>query len=124
MANPKLKLKNANFHDLFEPLWLGRFDEQFLAQLQQQNRQLYVDLIAYRHRTRDFSPEEISALLLACAPLAEEHIAELFGIEQALSASAQATLSQQPIFAFKQWYVVRQARKRLLKQDFLSHLRS
>ncbi len=117
MVNPELKLKNACFQDLFDPLWLERFDEQFISQLERENPVLYQDLIAYRHHRRIFSAEERSALLLACAPLVEEQIAALFDIIKAVQASAQATLSEQPIFAFKQWYVLRQARRRLLKQD-------
>ncbi len=117
MPNPELKLKDAEFKNLFDPIWLRQLDEQFLQRLEVQNPKLSADLLGYRQHERNFSPEEISSLLIACAPFVEELIAELFSIQEALAASARETLSNKPIFAFKQWYVQRQARRRLLKQE-------
>ncbi|HVV68266.1 MAG TPA: FAD-dependent oxidoreductase [Gammaproteobacteria bacterium] len=117
MSNPPLKLKYGQFQDLFNPEWLKQLDAKFIERLRAQNPLLYEDLLAYRHQSRPFAATAVSALLIACAPLLEEFIAELFNIEQELAASARATLSQQPIFAFKHWYVQRQARRRLLKQE-------
>jgi len=117
MSNPQLKLKNAQFNDLFDPQWLQDFDKQYLRRLQTQNPKLHEDLLCYRHQSRPFTAEAISELLIACTPLLEEQVAELFDIEKPLAASARETLAQKPIFAFKQWYVQRQARRRLLKQE-------
>ncbi len=117
MPNPTLQLKDAEFKDLFNPHWLKQLDERFLHRLKAENLQLHNDLMAFRQQTRPFAPLAVSALLLACAPLLEEFIAELFSIQKELAQSAQATLSQKPIFAFKQWFVQRNARRRLLKQE-------
>lgn len=117
MPNPPLKLKNADFKDLFDPFWLKNQDAKFLAQLQQYHPQLHEKLLAYRHQDPALSPETISELLISCAPILEAYIAELFDIETALTKAAQNTLSHQPIFAFKQWYVQRQARRRLNKHE-------
>src|SRR5262245_39147238 len=114
MPNPELNLKDAQFKDLFDPVWLQQADVRFLQRLADQNPKLYKDLLAYREETHPFSPEEISSILLACAPFVEEFIAQLFNIEHELAISARETLSNQPVFAFKQWYVQRQARRRLL----------
>lgn len=119
MTHHTLHLKNADFKDLSNPTWLQRFDEQFTQKLKTQNPRLVEDLLAYRQGTRLFSSEAISELLIACAPFIEAEIAELFGIQTALQASAQATLSHQPIFVFKQWYVQREARRLLLKKTVL-----
>lgn len=119
MPFPVLQLKNASFKDLFDPLWLQALDKKFLNFLQEQNAPAYNDLLAYRGRSHDFAPQALSALLIACAPALEAFIAELFSIETALAASSQATLAEQPIFAFKQWYVLRQAKRRLLKPEEL-----
>ena len=119
MSNPPLKLKYGQFQDLFNPDWLKQLDTQFMERLRAQNPLLHEDLLAYRHQSRPFAATAVSALLIACAPLVEEFIAELFNVEQELVASARATLSQQPIFAFKHWYVQRQARRRLLKQEVM-----
>lgn len=116
MPSPTLKLKNADFKDLFDPLWLAHQDAQFLTLLQQDYPHLHEQLLAYRQQ-HPLSSEEISEVLIACAPVLEMYIAELFGIEAAIAKAAQATLSHQPIFAFKQWYVQRQARRRLIKQE-------
>lgn len=115
MPTPSLKLKNATFEDLFDPLWLKSQDAQFLALLQQDHPQLHEQLLAYRHQDPTLSPEAISELLISCAPILETYIAELFGLESVLMTATQATLSHQPIFAFKQWYVQRQARRRVAK---------
>lgn len=115
----QLNLKNAHFKDLFDPEWLKDFDDQFVQNLSIQNPQLAADLLKYRTAPHTFSPLHISTLLIACAPFVEAQLAELFGIEKALQVSAQKTLSQQPIFAFKQWYVQREARRLLLKKETL-----
>jgi NADPH-dependent glutamate synthase beta subunit-like oxidoreductase/NAD(P)H-flavin reductase len=119
MTNHTLHLNNADYKDLSNPAWLEGFDAQFIQKLQVQNPRLVEDLLAYRQGAHLFSSEAISALLIACAPFVETEIAELFSIQAALQASAQATLSQQPIFAFKQWYVQREARRLLLKKTVL-----
>jgi NADPH-dependent glutamate synthase beta subunit-like oxidoreductase/NAD(P)H-flavin reductase len=117
MPNPSLKLKNADFKDLFDPAWLAAQDAQFLTYLQQQDAGLHTQLLAYRSPSSTLSPAEVSSLLIACAPLLEIYIAELFDIETAVAQAAQATFSDQPIFAFKQGYVQRQARRRLTKLE-------
>lgn len=117
MPNPELKLNNAEFKELFHPDGLAKQDALFLQRLQQHDPILHQNLLAYRQPNHALTPEQVSELLIACAPVLEQHLAELFNIEAALAASTYATLSHQPVFAFKQWYVQRQAKRRLNKID-------
>lgn len=115
---PQLKLKDFIFQELFQPETLEKLDKKFLEKLHEQNPPLQESLIAYRHHGREFSPIETSELLIACAPYVENFIAELFQIEKELEVSRLQTLSNDPIFIFKKWYVLREARRRLMKIDF------
>jgi NADPH-dependent glutamate synthase beta subunit-like oxidoreductase/NAD(P)H-flavin reductase len=120
MPKQALNLNNAQFQDLFNLQWLQQFDDQFIAKLSHQNPRLAEDLLSYRQNSHPARAEEISALLIACAPFVEEAIAQLFNIQAAVEKSAEQTLSDQPIFAFKQWYVQREARRLLLKKSELA----
>ncbi|MHB1530258.1 MAG: hypothetical protein ACYDDA_04860 [Acidiferrobacteraceae bacterium] len=70
-------------------------------------------LLAYR-KGAEYAPEDLSALLLAVAPVPEGFIAQLFGIEQALEVSCAAMLADDPVFVFKKLVVQRRARRWLL----------
>ncbi|ALG68948.1 FAD-dependent oxidoreductase [Beggiatoa leptomitoformis] len=107
------------FADLSRLETLYRFDQQFLDFLAEQSPALKTDLLAYRHANCEFTPIEISTLLVACAPLLEIFIAQLFGLETALNKANQQTLNHNPIFEFKKWFVQRRARRRLNKVETL-----
>lgn len=111
----ELKLKGYTFAELFQPLKLQQLDNEFLQYLAGRQPEAHESLLAWRHHRRDFTPIEVSSLLLACAPALEQFVAELFGIEQALVISQLTTLSHDPVFIFKKWYVLREARRRLSK---------
>src|SRR5262245_58811578 len=111
---PQLKLKEFTFQELFQPEILATLDQKFLHKLQKHESHLYEGLFAYRTHSREFSPIELSELLIACAPYVENFIAELFNIEKELELSKLQTLSNDPIFIFKKWYVLREARRRLM----------
>ena len=86
MSTPELKIKDGQFKDIFDPIWLRQLDHRFLQQLHAYNSTLHNDLLAYRQQNREFSALAVSALLLACAPVLEQHLAELFHIESAVLA--------------------------------------
>jgi len=50
---------------------------------------------------RTLSPVENSELLLACSPLLDDVIAELFGIRKEIDAARGAVLAHNPVFSFK-----------------------
>jgi NADPH-dependent glutamate synthase beta subunit-like oxidoreductase/NAD(P)H-flavin reductase len=116
MSELKLGLPALTFPDLFRVEGLRVLDEAFLARLQAQDGGLAERLSASR-AGKHFSPMETSELLLGCAPVLEDLIAELFAIGPELERSRQQTLSHDPVFAFKKLFVQRRARRRLLAKE-------
>jgi len=115
MSSPRLQLTLFHYDELQKPQTLYRLDQQFLQEIQQVNENLYNDLLAYRYANRPFTALVISQLLLACAPILEQFIARLFRIEEAVALLQLQTLSNDPIFIFKKWFVLREAKRRLSK---------
>ena len=103
------------FADLFSVDGLTRLDDEYLRRLAAADAQLHARLLDYRAGAA-LNPIALSELLLACAPSLEVLIAELFGIEAAVSAAQAATLAHDPVFAFKKLIVQRRARRRLSTQ--------
>src|SRR3990170_3309883 len=66
---------------------------------------------------KSLTPVENSELLLACSPLLDDVIADLFGIRQEIDAARGAVLSHNPVFTFKKLFVQRRARRRLSKKE-------
>lgn len=120
MVQPTLHLKGFTYEELFQPEGLRQLDDQFLNYLHKQNEFLCHTLLKYRENISSFGPVEVSDLLLACAPILEQFIAELFDIEPSLIAANLATKEQDPIFVFKAWFVLRQARRELKQVDGFS----
>src|SRR3989338_33457 len=112
--------RGFSFNELASAEGLARVDKTFLNKLASQNPEYYQDLLSYREQSKQFSALEISQLLINIAPLLEKFIADLFGIEEAVEALRLATLSHEPIFVFKEWYVLRQAKRRLNKNEVLA----
>lgn len=118
MPTPQLKLKGFAFNELFSADGLKRLDEAFLNALYTANELLHGQLLSYRHGGK-FTPVEVSELIIQCAPLLEAFIAELFGVEAAVNELQAFTLSNDPVFAFKKYYVLRQARRAVKKSQQL-----
>lgn len=110
----KLKLKGFTFEQLHTAEGLHKLDQAFLAYLNQSNQLLHGQLLNYRQGS-DFSPEEVSELIIQCGPLVETYIAELFSIEDEVAQLQAATLADDPIFAFKKYFVSREAKRSLKK---------
>jgi NADPH-dependent glutamate synthase beta subunit-like oxidoreductase/NAD(P)H-flavin reductase len=106
------------FPDLFTAEGLARLDGRFLESLRGREPALAGRLIAYRNGAT-LTALETSELLLAAAPHLEDFLAQLFGIDRELAASRAATLSHDPVFAFKKQLVQRRARRRLAKKEEL-----
>jgi len=118
---PALALNHGlSFTELFTPAGLQKLDEQFLERLRAQDAKRHERLLAYRQGSA-FTPLEVSELLLACGPVLEEFIGELFGIGQSLDDLIRRTLSHDPVFHFKKFFVLRRARRRLLKKEELEN---
>ncbi len=106
----------ARTRNPFDPEALARLDQDYLARLEASDAPRHGQLLAYRAGRR-FTPLEVSELLLACAPLLDEFVAGLFGIEPEAERLRRQTLAHDPVFAFKKLFVQRRARRRLLAQD-------
>ena len=111
MPNPTLKLNGFTFPELFRAEGLQRLDQQFLTVLGQANPALRDDLLAYRDESKEFSDIAVSELLINCATLLEDFLAELFNIEEAAALAQIKTISYNPISVFKKYFVLRRAKK-------------
>lgn len=105
-----LQLHGMSFSELLDPAGLTRLDARFLDLASDTDPTLGDRLRAYRQGTT-FSGLETSELLLALAPMLETFIASLFGIGKEVTAAQLATLSHDPIMAFKKQFVARRARR-------------
>ncbi|MEM9243474.1 MAG: FAD-dependent oxidoreductase [Pseudomonadota bacterium] len=114
----QLKLKNYSFTQLFQADALNQLDQDFLAELKLHQPDLQQDLLDYRNG-KNFSPIQISELLLSVSKELEQFIAELFSLEQALDKHIQQHHHYDPIFSFKKWFVTRRAKRRLLRDEAL-----
>ncbi len=120
MSRAELKLKNGfNFSQLFDVERLQKLDEEFLARLKATDMGLHEALLRYRSSGGEFAPTEVSDLIMGCTPVLEEFIADLFGIRSELEASRRATLSHDPVLAFKKLFVHKRVKRRLLKKEEL-----
>lgn len=119
MPMPSLTLKDFAFADLFQAEGLLRLDQQFLKNLANDSPGLHNDLLAYREESKKFTLVEISELLIACSKILEEFLIQLFGIENAADAIRAKTLSENPISAFKKSFVLRRAKKLIIKSSTL-----
>ncbi len=114
-----LKLTGFSFAELFRAEGLNRLDETFLDELKTVNSNLYSDLLAYRDGTKTFSPIETSDLLIAAAMVLEPFLAKLFNIEEAVSIAQIRTTSDNPLSLFKKFFILKQAKKQLQKNELL-----
>jgi hypothetical protein len=115
MPNPTLKLHGFTFSELFHAEGLKRLDEQFLTTLKRASPKDHAGLLSYREGTYTTTPLAVSELLLACSPVLEDFLIQLFGIEEAAAMAQARTLSYNPISAFKKYFVLRRAKKHLAR---------
>jgi len=105
------------FADLFTHEGLQRIDQLYLSELRAHDAAIHDRLLAWRHGAATLSPLQVSELLLACGPVLDLFIANLFNIRESTQDSQEHTLRHQPVFQFKKFFVQRRARRRLLKKE-------
>ncbi len=126
-------LPGLSYADLLTLEGLNRLDTEYLRRLKAQDAVRHDQLLAVRDaqgstsaaggRTpgaatgKTLSPTENSELLLACSPLLDDVIADLFGIRKEIDAARGAVLSHNPVFTFKKLFVQRRARRRLTRKE-------
>jgi len=121
-SHPTLQLHGFSYAELFNASGLNRLDQAFLAALNSNNPTLHAALIAYRTGRIQQNPLEISELLISCAIVLEQFLADLFSIEEAVAVSQAQTVSNNPISIFKKYFVLRRAKKEMAKVDNFSNL--
>ena len=109
-------LPGLTYSDLLTLEGLNRLDAEYLRRLKAQDAERHDQLLAVR-AGKPLTPLENSELLLACSPLLDDVIADLFGIRQEINAARIAVLSHNPVFTFKKLFVQRRARRRLSKKE-------
>lgn len=117
MPNQTLTLTGFTYAELFHATGLNRLDQAFLTYLQSENAALKDNLLAYRQETKSYTPLEVSELLLSCAPILETYLIQLFNIADAAEAAEIKTLEQNPVSAFKKFFVLRRAKKQMVNAD-------
>jgi NADPH-dependent glutamate synthase beta subunit-like oxidoreductase len=116
--SPALVLNHGlTFAELFTPEGLQKIDGLFLIRLRELDAKAHDSLLAWRAGKETLTPLQVSELLLACGPVLDEFIANLFNIQDALEATRRGTLAHDPVFHFKKLFVQRRARRRLLKKE-------
>jgi NADPH-dependent glutamate synthase beta subunit-like oxidoreductase/NAD(P)H-flavin reductase len=109
-----LKLRfGVAFEDLYRRDGLTRLDQQFLQHLVQTEPELANRLVEGRAKPDALAGKPESELLIALAPHLEDFIAELFGIESAVSELAARHHELAPLFACKRLFVQRKAMNRI-----------
>ena len=110
MIKSQLNLKDFDFQELLTAQGLMKLDQQFLTFLQNVNPHWYSQLLALRHH--GISADSLaSQLLIDCAIVLEKFLADFFDIEEEAARLQAETLSHEPIFAFRTYYVMKQARE-------------
>ena len=116
MPTLTLGLPGLAYADLASTDGLKKLDAEFLARLAQQHPARHAQLLAWR-ADEPMAATAASELLLACAPLIDELVGTLFGIEKELNTLSAATLAHNPVLVFKKLFVARRARRRLAKNE-------
>lgn len=116
MTKTSLTFDNFTFAELFHAEGLLRLDQTFLAFLFQQNPVLHQALIEYRN-DKLFSPIELSDLLIEWGKILETFLIDFFKIENQAASLSAKTLSNNPISAFKKNFVLKRAKKLIIKAD-------
>ena len=117
MIKNQLNLKGFDFQELQTVPGLQKLDQRFLKALETFNPHWHDQLLSYRQNAQFAAPEIISQLLIDCAVILEGFLAELFAVEEEVDCLHAKTLAHQPIFAFKSWYVLKQARRAATAQE-------
>ena len=80
-ASPPGLHHGFTFAELRTQPGLERLDRLYLERLRARDAALHERLLAYRQNAGGLAPTDTSELLLACAPLLDEIVAEVFGIQ-------------------------------------------
>ena len=103
---------DVSFADLHSRVGLGRVDARFLDYLGERDGELRGRLDAARAAPDALKGDPESELLIALAPILEDFIGRLFGVETELSSSRAARAELSPVFEVKRQFVQRRATRK------------
>ncbi|MBK8324099.1 MAG: FAD-dependent oxidoreductase [Betaproteobacteria bacterium] len=98
-----------SFQDLHDSAGLSRLDTRFLEILGQAESALRDRLVAARAAPGSLASREEADLLMAVAPVLEDFLADLFGIESDVDRLTAAHTEREPLFRVKRKFVQRRA---------------
>ncbi len=119
MTKPALTLTGFAYDTLFHSKGLKQLDDAFLNRLNSDQPEWHTDLIAYRNTTREFSPTDLSELLIRVSVVLDAFLINLFDIEKEAALLQAQTLSHDPVMAFKKFFVLHRAKKKSAHPDLL-----
>src|SRR5205085_11293784 len=118
---PALKLGfGFEFQDLYETEGLERLDAAFVAQLESASPKLADILRSARSGAEQLAPRTRSELLVEMAPLVEDFIGELFGIQPELLALRMSHEQFEPLYNVKRKFVQKRAITRIKADQALA----
>ncbi len=103
---------DLGFDDLYDRDGLARLDARFLGWLGERDDELKARLEAARADPVAVKGDAESELLIALAPILEDFVGVLFGVEAELGAARQLRVDLAPIFEVKRQFVQRRAARK------------
>jgi NADPH-dependent glutamate synthase beta subunit-like oxidoreductase/NAD(P)H-flavin reductase len=112
------------FHDKTLADWqrcdkLMALDQAFLDRLADTDKNLHLDLLQYRKARNSLSAVQISELIISAGKVLDDFLIGFFEIEDEAETLEKAITAFSPIFGFKKWFVLRRAKRRLLRDEAL-----
>lgn len=114
-----LSFSQLDFKAYLKQSMLAKLDEAFLAKVKESNKNLYRDILRYREDSSTLSNLQTSELIIQAARLLDHFLVDFFNIHTAYGEHQASVLKNEPVFAFKKWIVLRQAKRRLLRDEAL-----
>ena len=112
----KFNLNGFDFQDLFSPTGLAKLDKRFDDYLAEREPHLPTWMKAYRDG-QVATDAACSANLIVIAQHLDAFMVQLFSIDSEASALTEKIVTDDPIFVFKQDFVLRRARRLLKRSD-------
>ena len=100
------------FADLYDRGGVAKVDQAFLCYLGERDGSLRERLEAARAAPGEVAGDPESELLIALAPVLEDFVGALFGVEAELGTARQARVDLAPIFEVKRQFVQRRAARK------------
>ena len=106
----KLNLNGFEFQELLTAEGVARCDERFINWLYSKDPGLHAQLLAYRHSDWGRGTE-LSAFIIRCAEHLDRYVVDLYSIANSADKLAKEVRSHDPVFSFKQIYVIKRAKR-------------